>query len=165
MAAKGGGDKILGRLRLETSQLEQDIQKINNLLGTIGIGKSIDVSKAVTTQIRKELDALIAKAEETGKKIGSMSRCVATKEQTQDLRELCNAIKLAAEYTVKYNNAKESDKNAAARYKEQALEFKKLAEDIKAAHPELINLRRYTEASEAAIRKLKDAMAMKADAA
>lgn len=162
MAAKGGGDKVLGRLRLETSQLEKDIQKINNLLGTIGIGKSIDVSKAVTTQIRKELDALIAKAEETGKKMG---QGLANKDQVQDLKNLCNAIKLAADYTVKYNNAKEGDKNAAARYKEQALEFKQLAESIKAAHPELINLRKYTETSEAAMRKLKDSMAVKADAA
>ncbi len=162
MAAKGGGDKVLGRLRLETSQLEKDVQKINNLLGTIGIGKSIDVSKTATARIKKELDSLVAKATEVGKKMG---QGLANKDQVQDLKNLCNAIKLAADYTVKFNNAKESDKNAAARYKEQALEFKQLAESIKKAHPELINLRKYTETSEAAMRKLKDSMAVKADAA
>ena len=61
-----GTDKLVGRLTLDVSALRKQIQEANNLLGTLGQGVTLDMTKAVQDRINALMTAMRASSAQVG---------------------------------------------------------------------------------------------------
>ena len=63
------GDKSIGSLTLDISDVEAKAKKVNELLKSMGVGAKVDLSDKVSREVKKQLDDVIKVIEEGQKKI------------------------------------------------------------------------------------------------
>lgn len=99
-------DQCIGKLKLDITDVEQKITKINEALSKVGSKVNVNLSKEISKEVKAQLDAVLKEVEGYQKKIAeaadkaakNASKGVKAKAKSEDNKELKEAIKLWNEY-------------------------------------------------------------------
>lgn len=86
-------DKFIANLRLDMSELQNDINKVNKILKGLGSGLDFDVSKSITNAIKQQLKTLADEATKAGKEMQKATDSVDTSKPTSAVDKLIEKYK------------------------------------------------------------------------
>ena len=126
-------DKIIGRLKLDITDIKSSVKTVNELLASIGVGAKVDFSKDVAKEVKKQLESVLKEVKGYETKINDAVNKAAEKISSVGNKKANNEIlKQAVSLWKEYYNVM-SQAETALRGGDTG-RFKELREEAKAIH-------------------------------
>lgn len=145
-------DKCIGRLTLDTKQIDEAVKNVNDKLKELGVGIKVDLSNKVSSEVKKQLDSVLKEIEKYETKMSeavdkAINNAESKTTKKVDDKNLKEAIALWKEYynlMTKAQNASNAGRNNQADYYEK--EANALVKDVQALRERAENTETVTRA-------------------
>lgn len=134
------GEKVIGKLKLDTSQVDSAVKHVNEELAKLGVGVKVDLTKKVSAEVKKQLDSVLKEIQSYESKMGSavdkvINGATAKANKKIDNASLREAIELWKQYydaATKAQRAENSgNKNQADYWRQEASALREKAKALR----------------------------------